>query len=56
MNTVNTRKEISLNLTVGDDKFDFSTSIDEALAKAENELTMLNETIDSLKDLKPDCD
>lgn len=56
MNTVNARKEISLNLTVGDDKFDFSTSIDEALAKAENELTMLNETIDSLKDLKPDCD
>ena len=50
------RKELSLNLSVGSSKYDFSTTIDEAMVKAEQELLVLNETIDSLKYLKPDCD
>ena len=49
-------KDILLNLSVEDGGFDFSTSIADAMAKAETELVVLNETVDSIKGLKPDCD
>ena len=49
-------KAILLNLSVEDGGFDFSTSIADAMAKAETELVVLNETVDSIKGLKPDCD
>ena len=50
------KKGILLNLSVEDGGFDFSTSIADAMAKAETELVVLNETVDSIKGLKPDCD
>lgn len=50
------KKDILLNLSVEDGGFDFSTSIADAMAKAETELVVLNETVDSIKGLKPDCD
>jgi len=50
------KKDILLNLSVEDGGFDFSTSIADAMAKVETELVVLNETVDSIKGLKPDCD
>lgn len=50
------KKDILLNLSVEDGGFDFSTSIADAMAKAETDLVVLNETVDSIKGLKPDCD
>ena len=50
------KKDIFLDLSVEDDGFGFSTSIADAMAKAEAELVVLNETVDSIKGLKPDCD
>lgn len=50
------KKDILLNLSVEDGGFDFSTSIADAMAKAETKLVVLNETVDSIKGLKPDCD
>lgn len=49
-------KEIFLDLSVADSRYEFSTSIADALAHAETELTALNDTIDSIKELKPNCD
>lgn len=49
-------KEISLALSVEDDSFEFSTSITDAMGKAEAEILVLNETVDSIKGLKADCD
>lgn len=50
------QSNIFLDLNIDDSGFEFSTSIADALAQAENELTTLNETIESIKDLKPNCD
>ena len=50
------KSNIVLDLYVDDDKFGFSTNIDDALVQAQAELVVLNETIDSIKELKPDCD
>lgn len=51
-----TKKDIFLDLSIDDDKFGFSTSIADALVQAETELVVLNETFDSIKDLKANCD
>lgn len=51
-----TRRDTILDLNIDDDGFGFSTSIADALAQAELELVVLNETIDSIKELKPNCD
>jgi len=51
-----TRKDIFLDLSIDDDGFGFSTSIADALAQAEAELVVLNDTVDSIKKLKPNCD
>lgn len=50
------RKNVFLDLSIDDDGFGFSTSIADALLQAESELVVLNETVDSIKDLKPNCD
>lgn len=51
-----TKKDVFLDLSVADNSFDFSTSITDAMAQAESELIVLNETVDSIKELKPNCD
>lgn len=56
MGDVIIKKDIFLDLGVENDGFEFSTSIADAMKKAELELVALNETIDSIKGLKPDCD
>ena len=56
MGNVKVKKDIYLNLCIDDDKFGFSTSIDDALIQANAELVVLNETVDSIKELKPNCD
>jgi len=53
---VTTKNDILLDFNIDDDGYGFSTSITDALAEAESELVVLNETIDSIKDLKPNCD
>lgn len=50
------QSNIFLDLNIDESGFEFSTSIADALEQAENELTTLNETIESIKDLKPNCD
>ncbi len=50
------KKEVILKLDISDGGFRFSTSISDALTRAESERISLNETIDSIKKLKPDCD
>lgn len=55
-NSKETKSDIILDLNVDDEKFGFATSINDALNQAEAELLVLNETVDSLKELKPNCD
>ena len=50
------KKDILLDLSVGNAGFEFSTSIADAMTKAEAELVVLNETVDSIKGLKSDSD
>lgn len=50
------KKDIVLDLSVENDGFGFATSISDALVQAESELVVLNETVDSIKGLKPNCD
>ena len=56
MSNAMTKKNVYLDLSIDDNGFGFATSIDDALAQAEAELLVLNETLDSLKELKPNCD
>ena len=46
------KKDIYLVLSIDDDGFGFATSIDDALAQAEAELVVMNETVESIKELK----
>lgn len=48
--------DIILDLCINNTDFGFSTSIDDAFAQAEMELAILNETVDSIKELKSNCD
>ena len=50
------KEKILLDLSVEDADFGFSTSIADAMTKAEADLIALQETVDSIKGLKPDCD
>ena len=56
MSNTNKYSDIILNLSIDDDSFGFATSIDDALAQADVELAVLNETVESIKELKPQCD
>lgn len=50
------KKDIVLDLSVKDDGFNFATSISNALVQARSELVVLNETVDSIKAMNPNCD
>lgn len=56
MSYMTTKRDICLNLSIDDDSFTFATSINEAFEQAEDKLIVLNETVDSIKELKPRCD
>lgn len=48
--------KILLEMSVGNDEFVFTSSIASALTHAELEIQALDETVKSIKGLKPDCD
>ena len=50
------KKQEIIFLDVMDTSFGFSATIENALEQAQSELTILNETIDSIKKLQPNCD
>ena len=50
------KKEMILNLSVEEKHTEFSTSIADAMSRAETELAALSETVESLNGLKPECD
>lgn len=52
----NAMPDIVLDLDISDNGFTFSTTIVDALSQAEIEIIELNETIESIKRLKPQCD
>ena len=54
MNT--TKKQLLLDLSITENDFEFATSITSALNQAELELQSIDETIDSIKVLRPECD
>ena len=56
MGEVMNKKNINLDFSIDDNEFGFSASIADALAQAEEELVILNETVDSIKYLRPNCD
>lgn len=47
---------INAELEIGESRFDYTSSIEDALEHAHTELYELQESIDSLNDLKPQCD
>ena len=49
-------RRVLLKMDVQENGYDFTSSIDEALSHAELEITVLNETIESVNGLKPECD
>ncbi len=55
-NTNSISEHIIYDLTVESDHFEFTSSISSALEQARLEIQTLNETIDSVQNLKPDCD
>ena len=50
-NTNKYKSDVILDLSIDDDSFGFATSIDDALAQAEAELVVLNETVESSRNL-----
>lgn len=50
------KNEVFYELCVGDDAFAFTSSITEALSYAESEIQTLDETIETVNRIKPDCD
>ena len=49
-------RRVLLEMDIQESGYDFTTSIDEALSHAELEISVLNETIESVNALKPECD
>ncbi len=53
-------KRMLIELSVQEDHFEFASSIDTALASAENEYNVLNdqikESLETIKKLTPECD
>ena len=54
MNT--TKNQLLLDLSITENNFEFATSVTSALNQAELELQSIDETIDSIKVLRPECD
>lgn len=48
--------KVLLKFSIENDGYQFATSITDALAQADHELVELNETRESIKGLKPECD
>lgn len=48
--------KVLYDLTIDNNSYDFSMSIKSAMEQAELDILSLNETIDSVKGLKPECD
>lgn len=53
---INENKKLLLEMSVADGKYDFTSSIFTALYQAELEIHNLDETIESIHGLKPNCD
>lgn len=51
-----TKNQLLLDLSITENNFVFATSIESALNQAELELQNIDETIDSIKVLRPECD
>lgn len=56
MSNATAEKNVCLYLSVDDDSFDFATSIDDALEQTKAELVALQETAESIHNLRPECD
>lgn len=56
MNHAEGKDRFILKLSVADDGFSFSSSVETALISAETEIQCLKETIMSVESLRPDCD
>ena len=50
------QKKMLLELDIAEGNFGFASSIESAISAAENEMAVLDETIESVKDIKPHCD
>lgn len=50
------QKKMLLELDIAEGNFGFASSIESAISAAENEMAVLDETIESAKDIKPHCD
>ena len=56
MKKPNAKEMLVVGLETTEEEFDFTSSIETARAHAEAEIVELNETIQSVSDLQPDCD
>lgn len=56
MSETTKKKDMFLDLNIEDNSFGFSTTITDALAQVEADLVVLNESVDSIKELKSNCD
>lgn len=56
MNKDQNQTVVILNLSAEEDNFEFSTSIEEAIEQSEIEGSKINETFETLQNLKPECD
>ena len=50
------KNQLLLDLSITENDFEFATSVTSALNQAELELQSIDETIDSIKVLRPECD
>lgn len=55
-NEASERANLLLEISVEDDEFGFASSITTAITHTESEIHTLNETLESIKRLKPECD
>lgn len=56
MDDVMTKKIIISYVSIDDGGCGFSTTVIDAKEQAESELAAINETVDSIKELNPNCD
>ena len=50
------KNNVLLEINEKDNKFDYTTNIHSAISRAELDIRSIDETIESIKSLKPDCD
>ena len=54
--TLESKKRAIFELTIGSECFDFSSSFDAAIEQAKLEIQVFNETVESVKEIQPECD